>query len=456
MDDRKNTMRMTSSAKHSGRSLILLAGVNLGAVLGVVYSWSIFVLPLEQAYGWTRAQTSLTYTIMLAAFCLGLLAGGVLLERRGVRFTVLAGAVLLSLGFICAASADTLPRLYLSYGGMAGFGLGIANVVPTSVCMSWFPERRGLIGGLCHMSLPVGTLLYGSVLSSTLIGAMGVGAAFRLLGVLFLGIACLCAMTLRMPPGDVHCPAQGENPGEARIVAQMSASAACRPFTTAEMLRAPDYKYLWLWSLILQTGGWLVAGHVAPYAVEMGVPPELAGLAVGAFALGNGGGKLGLGYGWDKLGRRPSMLAGMFSMFCGMLGLAFLPWLAGGWAVLFFAVMVAVGFGGLFSLMSALLMAFYGPRHYGMNFAVSSTPMLVAAVAGPYLGSLVRLWTGDYRATFLAAAGLSLFGFALIFRIRPPQAASAPLPAASAGRTGALNGMDAADQAADRTSSCSS
>lgn len=450
MDDRKNTMRMTLSSKHSGRSLILLAGVNLGAVLGVVYSWSIFVLPLEHAYGWTRTQTSLTYTVMLASFCLGLLAGGALLERRGVRFTVLTGAALLSLGFVCAASADTLPRLYLSYGGMAGFGLGIANVVPTSVCMSWFPERRGLIGGLCHMSLPVGTLLYGSVLSSTLIGAMGVSATFRLLGVLFLGIACLCAMALRMPPGDFHSPAKGESPGEDCIAGQTSASAPFRPFTTAEMLRTPGYKYIWLWSLILQTGGWLVAGHVAPYAVEMGIPPELAGLAVGAFALGNGGGKLGLGYSWDKLGRRPSMLAGMLSMFCGMLGLAFLPWLAGGWAVLFFAVMVAVGFGGLFSLMSALLMAFYGPRHYGMNFAVSSTPMFAAAVAGPYLGSLVRLWTGDYRVTFLAAAGLSLFGFALIFRIRPPQAATASLHAVPTGKTGDSNTIGAASQDADR------
>lgn len=435
-------MRPILSPKHSGRSLILLAGVNLGAVLGVVYSWSIFVLPLEQAYGWTRTQTSLTYTIMLAAFCCGQLAGGLLLERRGARFTVLLGAGLLSLGFVCAASADTLPRLYFSYGVMAGFGLGIANVTPTSVCMSWFPERRGLIGGLCHMSLPVGTLVYGTVLSGALIGLMGVGATFRLLGVLFMGVACLCSLALRMPPGDFPAmPLEKKQPAGTKAAEQPPVHASVPQFSTAEMLRTPGYKYVWLWSLILQTGGWLVAGHAAPYAVEMGIPPELAGLAVGAFALGNGSGKLGLGYGWDRLGRRSSMLTGMFCMFCGMLGLAFLPSLAGGWAVLGFAIMVAVGFGGLFSLMSALLMTFYGPRHYGMNFAVSSTPMFVAAVAGPYLGSLVRLWTGDYRATFLAAAGLSLVGFGLIFRIRPPQTAPVPLLPSPA---------DAAEPATDR------
>lgn len=394
------------------RGLILLAGVNLGAVLGVVYSWSLFVLPLEQIHGWTRSQTSLTYTFMLAAFCLGQLCGGALLPRRGARFTTLLGAALLSAGFLWASFAASLATLYCSYGLMAGFGLGIANIVPTSVCMSWFPHHRGLIGGLCHMSLPLGTLVYGSLLSGMLIARVGIEMTFRSLGCIFLLVAAACALVLRLP--RTTCPAS-RKPQETPPPRPRR-----RELDTAAMLRDPRYKFIWLWSLILQSCGWLVAGHAGPYAVEMGLPPELAGIAVAAFALGNGAGKLGLGFGWDKLGGRISMLAGMTCMSVGIAGLAFFPSFAGGWAVPFFAALAAIGFGGLFSLMSALLMTFYGPLHYGMNFAVSSTPLLFAAIAGPYFGSLLRQAAGRYQVTFLVALALCAVGYAMIFLIKEP------------------------------------
>lgn len=392
------------------RGIILLAGVNLGAILGVVYSWSLFVLPLEEIHGWTRSQISLTYTFMLVSFCIGQLYGGMLLPRRGARFNTLLGAALLSIGFLGASFASSLTMLYCSYGIIAGFGLGIANIVPTSVCMSWFPGHKGLVGGLCHMSLPVGTLLYGSLLSGSLIVQFGIETTFRSLSIIFLLVASSCALILRLPP----------TASSAKQNSQESASSGQknREVDTVSMLHDPSYKFIWLWSLIIQTCGWLVAGHASPYAVEMGLPHELAGIAVAAFALGNGAGKLGLGICWDKLGGRISMLIGMSSISIGILGLAFFTSLFGGWSVPFFAIFAAIGFGGLFSLMSALLMTFYGSLHYGMNFAVSSTPLLFAAFVGPYLGSVLRQYTGSYQITFFAAFAFCIIGYLIIFQIK--------------------------------------
>ncbi len=37
-------------------------------LLGIAYAWSIFVGPLENAYGWTRMQTSLAFTILMVGF----------------------------------------------------------------------------------------------------------------------------------------------------------------------------------------------------------------------------------------------------------------------------------------------------------------------------------------------------------------------------------------------------
>ncbi len=393
------------------RLLILLAGLNLGMVIGVVYSWSIFVLPLEELHGWVRTQTSLTYTFMVAFQCVGLLTGGVLVARAGVRMPVVLGAFMLSVGFLGASMADTLPALYISYGMVAGVGLGIINVIPTAVCMSWYPEKRGLVSGLCHMSIPLGTLIYGSTMATLFIGSVGISMTFRILGIIFLAVSCICAIVLRMPPADFNLPGK----------AQDKPIVTVRSFTTRETLRSPSYKFIWLWVLTLQIGGFMATGHIAPFAVEMGLPEQYSGLAVGIFALGNGTGKLGLGFTSDKTGAKPAMFTGMSFMFLGLLGMALFSSLVGGWMVLPFSMLAAMGFGGLFSLLSVVLMSFYGTKNYGMHFAISSTPMIIAAFVGPYLGSFIRVWTGDYRYSFMAAAVLSALGFIWIANIKPPR-----------------------------------
>lgn len=260
------------------------------------------------------------------------------------------------------------------------------------------------------MSLPAGTLLYGSLLSGSLIAQFGIETTFRSLSIIFLLVASGCALILRLPQ---TADSAKQNSQESAPSSQKS-----REVDTVSMLHDPSYKFIWLWSLIIQTCGWLVAGHASPYAVEMGLPHELAGIAVAAFALGNGAGKLGLGICWDKLGGRISMLIGMSSISIGILGLAFFTSLFGGWSVPFFAIFAAIGFGGLFSLMSALLMTFYGSLHYGMNFAVSSTPLLFAAFVGPYLGSVLRQYTGSYQITFFAAFAFCFIGYLIIFQIK--------------------------------------
>lgn len=392
------------------RLLILIAGLNVGMVLGVVYSWSIFVLPLEQLHGWERTQISLTYTFMVAFQCIGLLTGGVLVARRGVRFPVVLGAIMVSSGFIGASLASHLPVLYICYGVIGGTGLGIMNIIPTAVCMSWYPEKRGLVSGLCHMSIPLGTLIYGSTLATFCIERAGISMTFRVLGVLFLVVPCVCAIFLKMPPPGFTVPGT-------ETYRQV---VAVKDFTTKETLASPSYKFIWLWVLTVQIGGFLATGHIAPFAVEMGLPEQYSGIAVGIFALGNGCGKLGLGFASDKTGAKPAMFTGMSFMFLGLLSMAFLSDFAGGWMVLPCAMLAAMGFGGLFSLLSVVLMGFYGGKNYGMHFAISSTPMIIAAFAGPYLGSFIRDWGGDYRYSFFAAAMLSMLGFIWIAKIKPP------------------------------------
>ena len=294
--------------KTPSRLIILLAGLVLCTVCGVLYAWSIFVVPLEQAFGWQRPETSLTFTFMITFFSLGMFAGGKLL-RFGPARAVQIGGALLCVGLLWASRIDSVIGLYLSYGVVSGFGIGIVNLVPAAVCLRWYPERKGLVSGLLTMALALGTLLFGTVGAGWLIGKVGVSSTFMALAVLFLGIIVLGSLFLRMPEA---APGKEEGDGVG----------------LRDMLHTPSYWMIWGWMLTIQIGGLMIIGHIVPYALECGLTAAQAGLGMGVYAIANGVGRLFFGYVHDRFGRAWGMGLDAVFMGCGLVLLAALPlWL---------------------------------------------------------------------------------------------------------------------------------
>lgn len=373
-----------------GRLLILAAGLVLCAVCGVLYAWSIFVVPLERAFGWQRAETSLTFTFMITFFSLGMFAGGKLL-RFGPARAVRLGGVFLCAGLIGASRVDSLLGLYLSYGAVAGFGIGIVNLVPAAVCLRWYPERKGLVSGLLTMALAFGTLAFGTGVAGWLIGKVGVSDTFLALAAAFLVLVAGGSGFLRMPP---------EQPG----------TASAEGVGLGGMLRAPSYWMIWGWMLAIQIGGLMIIGHIVPYALEVGLTEAQAALGMGIYAVANGAGRLLFGYVHDRFGRAWGMGLDAALMGLGLFLLAALPPRWGMAGLLLGAVSVALAFGGTIPQLAALIMAFFGPRCFGVNYGFSTTPLMVASICGPFWGGLIRAWSGGYFVALYVAAAVTLLG----------------------------------------------
>src|SRR5260221_425527 len=108
------TAEYASTAASRGlEEIIAGAGGAAHLALGSLYAWSVFVAPLEKEFGWTRTQTSQTFTIAVVCFALTFIAAGRLQDRKGPRICALLGSILVSAGFLLTSFATSLTALYV-------------------------------------------------------------------------------------------------------------------------------------------------------------------------------------------------------------------------------------------------------------------------------------------------------------------------------------------------------
>jgi OFA family oxalate/formate antiporter-like MFS transporter len=148
------------------RWLIALSAVGIHISIGSVYAWSVFNLPLENAFGWTKGDVAITFS--LAIFFLGMSAAvmGRYVERRGPRASGTVAAALWGTGLLVASlgvKLGIIQVLWLGYGVLGGMGLGIGYITPVSTLVKWFPDRRGLATGLAIMGFGFGAAIGGPV-----------------------------------------------------------------------------------------------------------------------------------------------------------------------------------------------------------------------------------------------------------------------------------------------------
>src|SRR5947208_10031432 len=186
--------------KAPNRWVIAIAGICLQIVLGAVYAWSVFRIPLSKQFGWSISQVTLTFTISI--FVLGFAAffGGLWMNRKGPRVVALTAATLYGLGvFLTSFSANKLWWLYLSYGFIGGLGLGLGYIVAVAVLVKWFPDRRGLITGIAVGGFGAGALIT-APMATRLIQSVGVLSTFAYLGIAYLIVTVVTGLFMRNPP----------------------------------------------------------------------------------------------------------------------------------------------------------------------------------------------------------------------------------------------------------------
>ena len=379
----------------------------MNLALGSLYAWSVFVLPLEKEFGWSRAQTSWTFTIAITAFAATFVFAGRVQDRRGPRLCAMLGALLVGGGFIIATFTSSLLFLYLSFGLIVGIGNGFGYSAPMPVGSKWFPDKRGLVVGIMVGGYGAGSAIFGPV-ASALIESMGWRMTFRVLGLLFLVMGVIGASLLKNPPAGYRVP--GWSP---------SAAVVSRgEIATGDMLRTRTFYALWLAYCLGATAGLMTISQLVPFARSAGLGAAAATFAITVGAVGNAGGRILSGWLSDAMGRLATLRTMVAVSAVAMPALYV-------WReqpVLFFALVAVVYwcYGTQLSVFASTTADFYGTRHLGMNYGVLFTAWGIAGVVGPIVAGGVYDATGDYRFAFYVAGTLAAIAFAVLTLTRAP------------------------------------
>src|SRR5262252_4096779 len=200
------------------RWLIPPAALCVHLCIGQAYAFSVFNLPMTKLIGITDSApedwklTELGWIFSLGIFFLGVSAAllGRWVEEGGPRRAMFTAALCWSGGFFLSAIGVYIHNIwliYVGYGVIGGFGLGIGYISPVSTLIKWFPDRPGMATGMAIMGFGGGALI-ASPLSVWLMDRfstpthVGVAETFICLGLGYMCFMMAGAAIVRIPPPD--------------------------------------------------------------------------------------------------------------------------------------------------------------------------------------------------------------------------------------------------------------
>jgi MFS transporter, OFA family, oxalate/formate antiporter len=391
---------------------IAVAAILLQMALGAVYAWSVFRIPLARQFHWTISQVTLTFTI--AIFVLGFASffGGLWLSRVGPRVVAMTGGLLYGLGiFLASFSSQGLWWLYVSYGVIGGVGLGFGYIVPISVLVKWFPDRRGLMTGIAVGGFGAGALVTAPV-ATRLIQTTGVLHTFAVLGIAFLIVTVTSGWFMQNPP-------PGWQPEGWTPKPLQTAQRAAKDFTLGQALASWQWWALWLLLFLNTSAGISIISQEAPMFQELAkVTAIVAASMVGVVSIGNAVGRVFWAFISDLITRRATFVV-MFLLQVALFW--FLPEIHSAVTLTAVSFIILLCYGGGFGTMPAFTADYFGAKNVGPIYGLMLTAWGFASAFGPLLIAHMRQFSGTYRGGLHVIALIMAVSVVMPLLVRPPK-----------------------------------
>jgi MFS family permease len=392
-----------------GWAIVAISTLVVFLVSGARSAFTVFITPMEGDLGWDRAAVSAAAALNLVVYGVTQPLAGTFTDRFGAKAVILGGTLLVAVGFGGLFWVSSLWYLSVFYGVIFGIGVSFASLIPTSVLVArWFDRRQGMAQGIVTAARPAGQTIFVPVVAA-LILALGWRETYLAVGIaMVVSIPLVLWLVRERPPRREEVP-NGEDGEPERA---FSMGPAIRTFT--------------FWALVV---GFFVCGftdqfvaiHLVPFAEGVEISSVTAANAFAVLSLAGVVGSVGAGWLSDIFSRKYTLI---FVYGLRVVSLPLLIFVALD-ANLFWLYVFAVIFGFTFIANMAPTVGIVRER-YGL----ASTGVLVGwlllghqigGAVGTYLGGLIYEAVGGYGPVFVLMAAVALFGAAVSLGIKRPR-----------------------------------
>ncbi|MSZ48705.1 MAG: MFS transporter [Actinobacteria bacterium] len=403
---------------HPAWTALVVTFLTLMATAGFRSAPSVLIVPLEDAFGWSRSQVSLAIAINVLLY--GLIApfAAALMERFTVRKVVMTSLTFVALSALSTVFITQPWHLWLLWGVCVGIGTGsMALVFAATVANRWFVKQKGLVVGALTAASATGQLIFLPLLSHFAV-TYGWESVSITIAIASIAVVPLIFLFLKESPESIGNSPYGA-PDDWQPIPKSELSAFRLAIDTINKAKSNrDFQILFFTFFVcgLSTNG-LIGTHFIPAAHDHGMAQPVAASLLALVGVFDVVGTLCSGYLTDRFDPRKLLF-----FYYGLRGLSLflLP------SILFSSVhpstLVFVIFYGLdwvatvpptLVLSRIVLGPGRGTIVYGWIFVAHQIGASVAALGA----AVLRVQLGNYAVSFYIAAAMCLFAAYLVLQI---------------------------------------
>ncbi|CAN5385488.1 oxalate/formate MFS antiporter [soil metagenome] len=393
---------------------LLMGIVCMAMIANLQYGWTLFVNPIADKHGWSRAAIQVAFTIFVLTETWLVPIEGYLVDKFGPRPVVMVGGVLCAAGWMINSVADSLTVLYIA-AAVGGVGAGAVYGTCVGNALKWFPDRRGLAAGLTAAGFGAGSALT-IVPISAFIKSDGYEAAFLYFGIGQGLIVFLISWALTRAPAHP------------KKSAEISVQQAKRDYSPMEIVRKPVFLVMSAMFVMVAAGGLMATAQLGPIAKDFKIgdtPVNIMGLVLPAltFALAidrvlNGITRPFFGWVSDQIGREPTMFIAFALEAVGILALYHF-----GQNPIAFVILTGLVFfawGEIYSLFPSTCADTFGSKYAAANAGMLYTAKGTASLLVP-LSSVLATATGSWHSVFIVASVMNAAAALLAWFVLKPM-----------------------------------
>ena len=360
----------------------------------LVYTFSVFLKPMTEEFGWSRESASIAFGIaaMTVAVCSPPL--GLLLDRYPARRIILPCITVFGCAFASLALMTRhLWHLYAVFFVLGIVGNGTAQLAYTRALTTWFHERRGAAFAVLMAGGTIGATILPPV-AQALIEITDWKNATAILGAMVLAIGWPLGFRVRERTGSV-------------VVQERAVSGA----SVAEGLHSRIFWVVVAVLFCVSIGQNGAITHLSAILTDRGVSPRGAALAASAMGGSALVGRLFTGWLLDRFfAPRVAMLLLLIAAL-GALLLSGARSMSVGVAA---SSLIGLGMGGEADITPYLLAKYFGLRSFSTLYGLTWTAYAIAGAIGPVIMGRAFDATGSYKALLAQLAALTAGSAALM------------------------------------------